>query len=86
MRRPVSPGDLAELLYRPAWMADALCKEPAYRGLPWVPYSRLGDAALAEMRGVCERCLVAGECAAYAASRPGVRGVFAGAPVRLKPR
>ena len=76
----------AELVHRPTWMADALCREPAYRRLPWVPDHRLNDATLAPLQAVCARCVVARECADYAASHPKAVGVFAGTQVRLRPR
>ncbi len=58
---------LADLLpRRPAWMADALCRE--YRDLPWVPPTngKLGAGNLAAMRRVCSQCLVFRECAIWA--------------------
>ena len=48
--------DLTALLRRPAWMADALCRE--YPNL-----SFLGDSQAAKR--VCRRCLVREECMAF---------------------
>ena len=85
-RRGDGSQRLAELIYRPAWMADALCREPADRWWPWVPDARLSNATLAEMQMVCGRCLVASECADYSASHPRATGVFAGTHVTVRRR
>jgi hypothetical protein len=47
------------------WRADALCREPAYASLPWIP--RRGEP-IEEVRAVCGRCLVQRECGEFAAS------------------
>ena len=56
--------DFEALVARPAWMRDALCRE--YPASWWFP----GRGQILEMqaaKNVCSRCLVASECAAYAA-------------------
>lgn len=72
---------LAELLVRPAWHRDALCREPEYAGLPWFP--RRGETPAAA-KAVCRRCLVRAECAGAVArydattDRSPTVGVWAG--------
>ncbi len=46
---------LAEMLERPAWHRDALCAEPGYKSLPWVPSEgeRPSRAATVQMQSVC---------------------------------
>ncbi|MDQ1367726.1 MAG: Transcription factor WhiB, partial [Acidimicrobiaceae bacterium] len=52
-------GDLLELLARrPAWHADAACKE-APREVSWFPNH-------GETEAICAGCLVIGECRAWA--------------------
>lgn len=54
------PLSLADLLDRPAWMADSACREhPELRFVPTT--GRPSEAAVA----VCAGCLVRGECGAY---------------------
>jgi WhiB family redox-sensing transcriptional regulator len=45
------------------WRADALCREPAYADLPWIPTR---GEPIEEARAVCGRCLVQRECREYA--------------------
>lgn len=68
---------IEELANRPAWMADALCKE--YPHLSWVP-ERGEDTT--EQRRVCSRCLCSTECLDYALQRADRVGVFAGTSQR----
>ena len=64
---------------RPAWHADALCREPAYALLPWVGAQRqMTTSAVAAMRDVCGRCLVRRECADDVADHPEAPGVWGG--------
>lgn len=49
---------------RPDWMADALCREPGYAELDWVPASPTAQATA--QRLVCSQCLVRAECLAHA--------------------
>jgi WhiB family redox-sensing transcriptional regulator len=55
---------LAQLVDEPAWMADALCREPPYRELRWWFGGHGGDQRPA--RAVCARCTVRAECLDYA--------------------
>lgn len=72
--------DLDDLLHRPAWHADAACREhdPAL----WFPgTSRPSPAALR----VCDRCLVADECQRWANDHAaGLVGVWAGTGYGLR--
>ena len=47
----------------PCQMRDALCQEPEYVDLPWFPERGQSPAPC---KAVCDRCLVAEECKAYA--------------------
>lgn len=69
-------GDLLELIARrPAWHADAACRE-APPEVSWFP-ERGQTAELP--REVCDRCLVAAECRAWAlAQGDALEGVWAG--------
>lgn len=76
------PGDLVDaagfllaLITRPAWMADALCRE--HPELSWYP-DRGKDVR--PVKAVCERCLVRPECLAYADGF----GIWAGTSVRQR--
>lgn len=57
------PPDFADLLNRPAWMKDALCRE--HPEVVWFP-GRGEDARPA--KALCARCLVQPECLDYAES------------------
>lgn len=63
---------LADLTRRPAWMADALCREPKYRDVNWFP-ERGADVRLA--RSVCAACAARTDCLAY-----GLDNVWSGSP------
>ena len=65
---------LEQLLGRPAWMRDALCREHPH--LPWVGTTgQRVDAC----RQVCRRCLVADECMAFAVELGAeLQGMWAG--------
>lgn len=71
---------LTVLLRRPAWHADALCRE--YRHLNWFPER---GTSTAELRAVCARCSVQAECLADALAR-GVVGFWAGTTTRERRR
>lgn len=82
------PEGLAELLGAigrlPAWQRDALCREPDYADLPWFP--ERGEST-APAKAVCERCIVADECASFAIETDAKDGVWAGAnPATLRKR
>lgn len=68
-------GDVLALLgyRRPAWQADALCKE--YPLLPWFPSK--GQSPTPALK-VCHCCLVRPECAAWAMTDPSLVGVLGG--------
>lgn len=79
----MAPGDplalsLAEILDRPAWMADAACK-----GMPasifFIEPGGTADAA----REVCNRCPTRQPCLAYALSE-NMPGIWAGTTPRQR--
>jgi WhiB family redox-sensing transcriptional regulator len=67
-------GALLELLTsRPAWHADAACKEHAE--VSWFPArGETGEAA----KAICASCLVAEECRAWAAGQDRLVGIWGG--------
>lgn len=67
--------NLAEMLQRPAWMAEANC-----RGMdPEMFYVERGDSAgLKAARAVCRACDVQAECLAYAVNNGEKFGVWGG--------
>lgn len=74
------PHELLELLERPAWQADAACRE--HPEVTWFP--KRGESS-APAKAVCERCLVRSECLAYGIEHEvsgGADGVWGG----LSPR
>jgi hypothetical protein len=77
-------GDLIELVgWRPAWHADAACRE-APDGVSWFPTD--GQAATTA-RAVCARCLAKEECATWAlAHGPDLKGIWAGRSERQRRR
>lgn len=66
----------------PAWMRDALCREP-HPGATWFP-ERGEDAGPA--KAVCWRCLVLEECRAYAIGDHELRGIWGGLSDRQRRR
>lgn len=65
----------------PDWYADALCQE--YPGDWWFPTK--GNNTTSAARSVCNRCLVADECATYADEQgTDLIGVWAGEPTRTR--
>ncbi|MDZ7673737.1 MAG: WhiB family transcriptional regulator [Acidimicrobiales bacterium] len=66
-------AELAAAVRIPAWQADALCRE--YPASWWFP-ARGETGTRAEK--VCERCLVRGECAAWAMREQPDAGIWAG--------
>jgi WhiB family redox-sensing transcriptional regulator len=58
------------------WMRDALCAEPSYQALPWIPERGVSPAAVREAKAVCARCLVRSECLSCAddLDLPGIWG------------
>lgn len=66
----------------PAWMRDALCREP-FPGVNWFP-ERGEDAGPA--KAVCRRCLVMEECRAYAGLDPELQGIWGGLSERQRRR
>lgn len=71
---------LEELVARPAWHRDALCRE--YPGLDWFPDRHPSTEVVA----VCSACLVNRECLAAAMAGFGERGVWAGTTERERKR
>ena len=65
--------ELLDLLRRPGWQADALCRE--YPKVHWFGVSDKGSSAA---KAVCERCLVRQECLAYAMADPNLEGIWGG--------
>ena len=45
------PESFLETLHRPAWRADALCREPAYAGVTFFPARGQDSAAAKEVCG-----------------------------------
>lgn len=73
---------LLELVARPAWHADAACRE--HPEVDWFPAS---GGSLAAAKAVCSACLVADECLAWALSLDeDVDGVWAGTSKRERRR
>ena len=77
-------GDLIELVgWRPAWHADAACRE-APDGVSWFPTD--GQAATTA-RAVCARCLAKDDCASWALEQgPDLKGIWAGRSERQRRR
>lgn len=67
------PPGIEDLLHRPSWQADALCKEH-----PEVNFFPDPSQSAAPASAVCARCLVASECLSYALSETGIAGVWGG--------
>ncbi|MCU1483682.1 MAG: WhiB family transcriptional regulator [Actinomycetia bacterium] len=72
---------LADLYDRPAWMADASCRE--HPDLPWVPSRGPEQAHVPAMQAVCSGCLVRDECYAFAVDH-GEQGVWGGTSARQR--
>jgi WhiB family redox-sensing transcriptional regulator len=82
MGETISPMSdrLTELIRRPPWMADALCRE--FPDVSWFP-ERGQDVRPA--KAICSRCLVRVECAAYVATFDALtaaHGIWAGTSAR----
>jgi WhiB family redox-sensing transcriptional regulator len=77
-------GDLIELVgWRPAWHADAACRE-APDAVSWFPTD--GQAATTA-RAVCARCLARDDCASWALEQgPDLKGIWAGRSERQRRR
>ncbi len=67
------PLGLDALLARPAWHADAACRE--HPELTWFPGH---GEPLDEVKAICGRCLVAPECRASAIENRDRHGVWGG--------
>jgi WhiB family redox-sensing transcriptional regulator len=76
------PDVLEVLPPRPAWMADALCREPQ----PGVSFFPARGEPLEPARAVCARCLVRQECLAYALADADLVGVWGGTSERERRR
>jgi hypothetical protein len=66
------------LIAPPPWHADALCKEPPYRRLPWMVPGGTPPAVIEQMRSVCRACLVHTECRRFARAHRDVVGHVVG--------
>lgn len=64
--------------HRPAWHADALCKEHPH--LNWFP--KEGQNTDPQVREICNRCPVRDECLEHALSLPERHGVWGGLSAR----
>lgn len=70
---PDEPCLLVELVERPAWMADAACREH-----PELNYFPERGEALEPAKAVCRSCLVAEECLSYALEHDELHGIWGG--------
>lgn len=68
------PDLLAELLRRPDWHRDALCRE--HPEVDWFPER---GGSLEPAKAICERCLVQVECLTSAVELDERHGIWAGA-------
>ncbi len=74
MQPGVEAVSLLDLLTaRPAWHADAACRE--HPDLSWHP--ELGESA-GPAKAVCSGCLVRDDCRAYALAGPELAGIWGG--------
>lgn len=84
LTRPASPAsELLALFQRPAWWADALCREPGYGSVNFYPEQ--GESA-AEAKAICAGCLVREECAAFARANADRFGIWGGLNARERGR
>ncbi len=72
---------MAILLGRPAWHADACCRE--HPEICWHPLPGYSTRAA---KAICGRCLVADECLQYALADPDLTGLWAGTSWRERRR
>lgn len=71
---------LAELLRRPAWHADAACRE--HPDVSWFPAR---GEPVTEAKRICAGCLVRAECEAYALEMGGwTAGIWGGTSERQR--
>jgi hypothetical protein len=82
LMQPASLVDLIDLVHRPEWMRDALCREhPEVNFFPAV-----GESAAAA-KAVCADCLAYVDCHAYALAQGlTLAGVWAGMSARDRRR
>lgn len=73
----------ALLAPRPAWMADALCREPDHAAVNFFPTR--GEAT-EPAKAVCARCPVADECLAFALDSARTSGIWGGTTERQRRR
>jgi hypothetical protein len=59
----------------PPWARDALCREPAYAHLDFVPRRAQPTKPL---KDVCRRCLVRQQCLAFALADGSLAGIWGG--------
>ncbi len=73
---------LTQVVRRPGWQADALCRE-----YPDVDYFPSPGRSSAAAKKICARCLVRAECLSYALELgPEVHGIFGGTTARERAR
>ena len=69
--------ELDDLMRQPAWMADALCREPAYQHVDF--FAERGQRTRqAEAKAVCAKCIVREECLAFACAEKIREGIYGG--------
>lgn len=78
---PPSSVDQLFAAGRPAWYADAACRE--HPELTWHP--ELGQTS-APAKAVCATCLVRDECLAYGLADPHLEGIWGGTAPRERAR
>ncbi len=77
---------LDDLVGRPAWMKDGLCREPTYRDVDFFASGRGEVEMVKQAKQVCSHCLVLKECRDYAMADPGLLGVWGGTTERERRR
>lgn len=76
---PDEPVSLLDLLVRPAWMRDALCRE-----FPLVNFHPERGEPVEPAKAICRRCLVIAECGAYAVGEGIGHGIWGGMAPRAR--
>jgi WhiB family redox-sensing transcriptional regulator len=75
------PPEIAALLKRPAWQADAAC-----RGRAVDTFFPGANEDLADIIAICRGCPVKTECLNYALEDPSLKGVWGGTSARERSR
>jgi hypothetical protein len=58
-------GDLLDLIVKPTWTRDGLCREPSYSTVDWFPHPS-DVVSIDAAKAVCSACLAVDECRARA--------------------